>query len=563
MLNSLVIRDIVLIDSLEFRLAPGLCVLTGETGAGKSILLDALGLATGARGERGLVRHGATQGVVTAEFELAPEHAAWDVLTEQGLVSHPDEGALILRRMVTEDGRSKAFINDQPVSINLLSRIGGMLVEVHGQNDDRGLFNPAGHRQLLDSFGGLGGDVMAVRAVWEARERILDALADERQRYEAVRSDEDYIRHNLEELKQLGPTPGEEAELAEKRALMMQGEKVSGQIGDLLAGLSADGGVDAALRGALRRAERLVEKLGDRAEAAVGALERAAMEASDAIAQLEDLAARLEFNPNVLESTEERLFALRAAARKHQVQPEQLPAVMADFEARLQALDQGQDELIRLQAEEKRLSAAFEGLAANLSIRRKAAGLDLDRLVNAELASLRLEKARFRSTIATLAAAQWGAEGGDRVEFEVSTNPGAPFGPLIKIASGGELSRFILALKVVLARQGTAPTLVFDEVDRGIGGAVADAVGERLARLALEAQVLVVTHSPQVAAVGDHHWQIMKVTEASPGSEHVVTRVVALSECARREEIARMLAGATITDEARAAADRLMQRQAP
>lgn len=561
MLNSLVIRDIVLIDSLELRLASGLCVLTGETGAGKSILLDALGLATGARGERGLVRHGATQGVVTAEFELAPEHAAWDVLTEQGLVANPDEGVLILRRLVTEDGRSKAFINDQPVSINLLSRIGDMLVEVHGQHDDRGLFNPVGHRQLLDSFGGLGVDVRAVRAAWEARERIRGFLDEERQRYEAVRTDEAYIRHNLEELKQLGPEPGEEAALAEKRALMMQGEKISDQMSDLLASLNADGGVDATLRGALRRVERLAEKLGDRAEAAMGALERAALEASDAIAQLEDLVQRLEFDPHVLEAAEERLFALRAAARKHQVQPEQLPAVMAEFEAKLQALDRGQDELVRLQEEEKRLSAEFEGLAAKLSARRKAAGLELDRLVNAELASLRLEKAKFRSNIGALAAVQWGAEGGDRVEFEVSTNPGAPFGSLMKIASGGELSRFILALKVVLARQGTAPTLVFDEVDRGIGGAVADAVGERLARLALEAQVLVVTHSPQVAAVGNHHWQIMKVTEALLGPEHVVTRVVALSEQARREEIARMLAGATVTDEARAAADRLMQRQ--
>ncbi len=568
MLDSLIIRDIVLIDSLELELAPGLCVLTGETGAGKSILLDALGLAIGARSERTLVRQGKTQGVVSAEFQLDPRHSVWSLLEEQGLMlREQNAGAspvqLVLRRVVSEDGRSRAFVNDQPVSVTLLSRLGDMLIEIHGQHDDRGLFNPAGHRLLLDAFGGLDQNLKSVRAAWTAWQDIVTARDQERAQYDAVREDEQYIRHNLTELESLNPEVGEEDVLATKRSMMMQGEKSSELIRDILESLTAEGGADATLRGTLRRAERLAERLGDMAETAISALERASVETAEAIAQIDDLAVRLEFDPRILEQTEERLFALRAAARKHQCRVDDLPDILADFKDKLRALDHGVEELERLEKEAKLLWSAFEVQVNELTARRKAAALAMDDQVNAELASLKLEKARFHTRVDDNPQKSWGLEGGNKIEFEVATNPGAPFGSLMKIASGGELSRFILALKVVLARHGTAPTLIFDEVDRGIGGAVAEAVGERLARLAKDAQVLVVTHSPQVAALGSHHWRIAKValalTDAPSSGETIVTRVVPLDMPARKEEIARMLAGATITDEARAAANRLMQ----
>jgi DNA repair protein RecN (Recombination protein N) len=563
MLSSLTVSDIVLIDSLELRLAPGLCVLTGETGAGKSILLDALGFAIGGRGERGLVRLGAAQGLVTAVFELAPQHAAWSYLAEQGLKADREEGQLILRRIISEDGRSRAFVNDQPVSITLLGQLGDLLVEVHGQQDDRGLFNPQGHRQLLDSFGGLDADIKALAAAYQAFKALTEAASDEKHKLGQAKADEEYVRHNLEELKSLNPELGEEAELAERRSFMMQGEKLSDSLNDILASLGLEGGIDATLRGALRKAERLAEKLGERAESAIDALERASTETSEAIGQLEDLARQISFNPKELETAEERLFALRACARKHRLSVDDLAALKADFEEKLAALDHSEAELVRLDALSRVARAAYESLVNKLSEKRRAAALKLDALVNAELASLKLEKAKFRTRLDPLAPDLWGAEGGDKIEFEVSTNPGAPFGALQKIASGGELSRFILALKVVLARQGSATTLVFDEIDRGIGGAVADAVGERLARLALEAQVLVVTHSPQVASLGRHHWQISK--SAGLGKDAVtdklITRVTPLDKAERREEIARMLAGAHITDEARAAADKLLERQ--
>jgi DNA repair protein RecN (Recombination protein N) len=557
MLNSLNIRDIVLVDSLDLRLAPGLCVLTGETGAGKSILLDALGLATGGRGERGLVRHGAAQGIVTAEFEIGPEHAAWGVLEEQGLAADRDQGIVILRRLLTDDGRSRAFVNDQPVSITLLSRLGEMLVEVHGQHDDRGLFNASGHRQLLDSFGGYNAERDAVRNSWASLQKVTADLAEARRTLAGVKADEDYIRHNLEELQALNPVSGEEGDLASERSLMMQGEKLAESLSEIQSSLAAEGGVDATLRGAWRRLERMAGKLEGAADNALAVLERAAVETSEAMALLEELAARLVYDTAVLEALEERLFALRACARKHQVQADDLPAVRHDLEARLEALDQGEGELDRLLAEEKELISTLGGQVESLSLCRRAAAHKLDQLVNAELAPLKLEKARFQTRLDVLTFDQWGAEGGDRVEFEVSTNPGAPFGGLMKIASGGEVSRFILALKVVLSSEGSAATLVFDEVDRGVGGAVAAAVGERLARLALEAQVLVVTHSPQVAALGQHHWQI---TKEAGESNQVVTRVAPLGPEARREEIARMLAGAKTTDEARAAAGKLLER---
>jgi len=556
MLQSLSIRDIVIIDRLDLVFRGGLCVLTGETGAGKSILLDALGLVIGRRGERTLVRQGADKAIVSAEFALSPDHKVWEQLADQGLDEGRDGGMLVLRRVLSADGKSRAFLNDQPVSIGLLGDVGDNLVEIHGQHDDRGLLNPRGHKALLDAFGGLGGLVTAVRRAHNA----LVSAQSERHREEAAlaasRADEEFLRYNLEELSTLAPEEGEEERLAARRTLMMKGEKLRGGLDEVLTDLTSEGGADALLRGAMRRLERGVSDLGETMEPVLDSLERAAIEAGEAIARLEQIIGDLDFDPRELETTEERLFALRAAARKHQCQVDDLPALLEDFSRRIGDLDQGEDRLHALLDAEKRAQAAFERSVGDLSAARADAARRLAVAVNEELGPLKLDKARFDVGIIALDPPEWGEGGGERVEFQVATNPGAPFGPLMKIASGGEQSRFILALKVVLARQGSAPTLIFDEVDRGVGGAVAEAVGERLARLSGGAQVLVVTHSPQVAAAGRHHWRIAK-QEGETGT--VTTRVVPLDRDERKEEIARMLAGARITDEARAAAAQLMR----
>ncbi len=557
MLRTLTIRDIVLIDRLDLAFADGLCVLTGETGAGKSILLDALGLALGQRGERTLVRQGADRGVVSAEFAVDATHPAWDVLADQGLDEGRSEGRLLLRRLVSADGKSRAFVNDQPVGVGLLAEIGDLIVEVHGQHDDRGLVNPKGHRALLDAFGALGAVLASVKAAHDALSAARQARAAEEQALAAARADEEYLRYNLEELATLAPEPGEEEALAARRTLMMKGEKVRGALDEVLADLTADGGADALVRGAMRRLERGAGDLGPALEPVLEGFERAAVEAGEAIARLKELLGALDFDPHELDRAEERLFALRAAARKHQCPVDELAPLRAAFEARLDALEQGEDRLNDLRRVENRARAVFADAVRRLGAARDSAAIRLGEAVNQELAPLKLDKATFRVNVIALEEEAWGPGGGERVEFEVSTNPGAPFGPLMKIASGGEQSRFILALKVVLARQGSAPTLVFDEVDRGVGGAVADAVGERLARLATESQVLVVTHSPQVAAAASHHWKILKEEDAAA----TVTRVVPLDRAERQEEIARMLAGAKITDEARAAAGRLMRRE--
>jgi len=559
MLQSLSIRDIVIIDRLDLVFKDGLCVLTGETGAGKSILLDALGLVIGRRGERTLVRQGADKAIVSAEFVLSSDHKVWDLLTDQGLDEGRADGLLVLRRIVSADGKSRAFLNDQPVSIGLLGDVGDNLVEIHGQHDDRGLLNPRGHKALLDAFGGLGGLGGLVAAVRRAHDALVSAR-DDRHREEAAlaaaRADEEFLRYNLEELSTLGPEEGEEERLAARRTLMMKGEKLRGGLDEVLTDLTSEGGADALLRGAMRRLERGVSDLGETIEPVLDSLERAAIEAGEAIARLEQIIGDLDFDPRELETTEERLFALRAAARKHQCQVDDLPALLEDFSRRIGDLDQGEDRLNALFDAEKRAQAAFEAAVGDLSTARREAARRLAVAVNEELGPLKLDKARFDVGIIALDPSEWGEGGGERVEFQVATNPGAPFGPLMKIASGGEQSRFILALKVVLARQGSAPTLIFDEVDRGVGGAVAEAVGERLARLSGGAQVLVVTHSPQVAAAGRHHWRIAK-QEGETGV--VTTRVVPLDRDERKEEIARMLAGARITDEARAAAAQLMR----
>ena len=555
MLVSLTIRDIVLIDRLQISVEGGLSVLSGETGAGKSILLDSLGLATGGRAERNLVRHGADQGVVIAEFSLPGDCPVWDVLNAQGLDYEP--GQLILKRSLSQDGRSRAFINDQPVSIGLLRQVGEYLVEIHGQHDERGLLNPAGHRQLLDEYGQHDKEREAVARCWENWTTLKARLAEEEEKLVVARADEEYIRHNLEELDALAPVLGEEEELAAERARMMRGEKLSGGLNEVLTDLLQESGADAALRGAMRRLERMTDQAAGMLDSVVEALERASMETAEAISGLERMLQDLEFDPQELERVEERLFALRAAARKHHCAVDDLPALKEQFAERLKALEYGDEEVRRLEREVAGARKDFEAAVARLSEARHKAAAQLDELVGRELPPLKLDKARFRTTLSPLPPEEWGRDGGERVEFEIATNPGAPYGGLIKIASGGELSRFILALKVVLASRNTVPTLIFDEIDRGVGGAVADAVGERLKRLSAEAQILVIPHSPQVAARADSHWLIRK--GEINGSDKVFTRITALDRQSRREEIARMLAGATITDEARAAADSLMQ----
>jgi DNA repair protein RecN (Recombination protein N) len=552
-LRHLAVRDIVLIDRLDLDFASGLSVLTGETGAGKSILLDALGLALGGRADSSLVRHGVEQGSVAAEFAIPPDHPARAIVAEQGLDTEDPE-RMVLRRVLGKDGRGRAFVDDQPVSVGLLARIGQSLVEIHGQHDERGLLAPAGHRALLDAFGGLGQDLARMRAAHAAWADAVAALDTAQAELAAARSDEDYLRHVAAELDALAPEAGEEERLAEERHGLMQGEKLGGDLEEAANALDQGGGIEARLRSVQRRLERVAERAGGRLDAVLSALERAAVEAGEATAALDAARRALDHDPQRLEQVEERLFALRAAARKHQVTVDELPALAERMRERIASIDTGDVRVRTLAEAEAKARVARAAAVEALTAARKAAAKRLDAGVAKELDALKLGKAQFRTSVEPLPEAQWTAEGGARVAFEVATNPGAPFGPLIKIASGGELARFILALKVVLARAGSAPTLVFDEVDRGIGGAVAAAVGERLSRLAEGAQVLVVTHSPQVAARGANHFRISK--DERKGA--AFARVTPLDTPARREEIARMLAGAEITEAARAAAGDLM-----
>ncbi len=549
MLLSLSIRDVVLIEALDLAFGPGLGVLTGETGAGKSILLDALGLALGARAESGLVRQGAAQAIVTASFE-APA-AVTGLLADSGIEMEPGE-PLIVRRTLKADGGSRAFVNDQPVSAALLREIGGSLVEIHGQHDDRGLLNARGHRALLDAFGKL--DAAAVARAHQSWREAEAKLARAREELETAERDREWLEHAVAELSAAAPEPGEEDSLAEARANMQRGARLTDDLEALDQHLQGSTGALANLRQAARRLDRLGPEHPLLAEA-LSALDRAVIEASEAEDRIERAREALAHDPARLEEIEARLFDLRALARKYRVTVDGLPALAAEQAERLRTIEAGGEGLSALQAEAKRLRADYETLASALSEARTAAAARLDSAVATELAPLKLDSARFRTAVETLPEDQWSAAGRDRVEFLISTNPGAPFAPLTKIASGGELSRFILALTVALAEEGGAATMIFDEIDRGVGGAVASAIGERLARLAGRAQLLVVTHSPQVAARGDRQWLIAKSHDGT------VTRtgVRALDEGERREEIARMLSGATITDEARAQADRLLE----
>jgi DNA repair protein RecN (Recombination protein N) len=554
MLSTLSIRDVVLIDRLELEFPNGLCALTGETGAGKSILLDALGLSLGARADARLVRHGADQAVVSAGFDLCAGHPARELLREQGL----DEGdpAVLLRRLLNSDGRSKAFVNDQPVSVGLLRRVGEALVEVHGQFDNQRLLDPAAHRMLLDAFGGLAAEADDCAAAWRAWRAAAEAGAGAEAELAQARRDEDYLRHALEELTALSPRAGEETELAHRRALLMNAEKLGQAIGEAAGELAGSGqrGAVEALRAALRQVRRVADKVEGRLDPALGALDRALSEAMEAQALLERAMVDADLDPRQLEHVEERLFALRALARKHAVPVDDLARLQQDFAQRLATLEDGGHVVARLREEEAEASRHYSAAASRLTAARAAVAGRLDAAVAGELEPLRLGKARFVTRIEALEEREWGPHGRDRVTFEVATNPGVPPGPLARIASGGELARFTLALKVVLASADPVPTLIFDEVDAGVGGAVAAAVGERLARLARDVQVLVVTHSPQVAARGDHHWRIAKTI----GNSDARTRVEVLDAPGRKEEIARMLAGARVTAEARAAAESLL-----
>jgi DNA repair protein RecN (Recombination protein N) len=555
MLVSLSIRDFVLIEKLDLdfvRSSPGgLGALTGETGAGKSILIDALGLALGARADSASVRRGASQASVAASFDLPKDHSAYAVLAEHAL---EEEDVLTLRRLVGADGRGRAFVNDQPVSVALLRRLGDTLVEIQGQMEQHGLLDTATHRASLDAFAGLDKQGEAVRAAWQAWRASEQARADAEAAAAAARRDEDFLRHAVKELEALSPQADDEEKLAGERLLLRAGSALGEAVTQALAELEQGRGAVGALRSAHRVIERSVDKAVGRLDTALAALDRALSEATEAQAQLEAARDALEFDPTRLEKIEERLFALRAAARKHHVAMPDLPALVEKFVAQLAALDDGEAGLKRLVAESKRARDAYVAAGETQSASRRKGAARLDRAVAAELGPLKLEKAKFVTELTPLPEAEWSEFGTDRVQFMVATNPGTPPAPIARIASGGELSRFLLALKVCLAKVGDAPTIVFDEVDSGIGGATAAAVGERLKRLAKEVQVLVVTHSPQVAAVADRHWLIRKTTTRNAAS----TDVLALDTKGRREEIARMLSGAQVTAEARAAADRLL-----
>jgi len=545
MLLALSVRDVVLIEALDLDFAAGLTVITGETGAGKSILLDALGLALGSRAASGLVRQGANAAGVTATF--ARDAATDTILAENGIEAETGE-PLIVRRTVKADGGSRAFVNDVSVSGTLLRTLGEKLVEIHGQHDDRGLLSPAGHRALLDAFA--RADTRPVRTAFSAMRATDAALAEAHDALANAKADRDWLTHAVAELDALAPEPGEEEALSISRAAMQKGARIADDLEaiDTLVG-AADGGLSK-----LRQAARVLDRIaGDHPQLAeaLGAVDRAIIEGSFAEDYLRAASEALAFEPARLEAEETRLFDLRAMARKHRIQPDDLAALANELRGRLSAIESGGAGLAALEHDAQAARAAYRAAADALSDLRRAAAARLDTAVAHELVPLKLDAARFRTVVA---AGAEGENGIDRVEFEVSTNPGAPFGPLLKIASGGELSRFILALKVALAEEGAAATMIFDEIDRGVGGAVASAIGERLARLAAKTQLLVVTHSPQVAARGDHHLLIAK------NREGLVTRtnLRTLDADERREEIARMLSGAEVTDEARAQAARLV-----
>ncbi|MCK0093961.1 DNA repair protein RecN [Yoonia sp. F2084L] len=549
MLRGLDIRDMLIIDRLELAFQPGLNVLTGETGAGKSILLDALGFVLGWRGRAELVRQGAEQGEVTAWFDLPSGHPAFAVLDEAGIRADDE---LILRRINTRDGRKTAWINDRRVSGEVLRNLSETLVELHGQHDDRGLLNPRGHRQMLDSYAGLDGLLDKTRASWRTLCDAQRALAAAEAKIAEARAEEDFLRHAVAELDTLAPEAGEEATLDTQRRLMQAAEKIRADISKAADALGLQG-AEGMVGDASRWLQGVAGDAEGRLDAPLEALERVLLGLDDAQRGVADCLDALSFNTSELEDVEERLFAIRGLARKHNVLPDELRSFADDLRNRLAVLDDGARDLAELSAAVQAAHANYDGAALALRRKRQKAAVNLDAAMAKELAPLKMERAVFATTLAD--AEQAGPEGNDAVAFTVATNPGAPAGPLNKIASGGELSRFLLALKVCLTQASDGLTMIFDEIDRGVGGATADAVGRRLAELAADGQVLVVTHSPQVAALGGHHWRV----EKQQTRDETRSTVVALDEGARVDEIARMLSGDTVTDAARDAARALIK----
>src|SRR6266699_72682 len=543
MLARLSIRDIVLIERLDIEFSRGLAVLTGETGAGKSILLDAFALALGGRGDSGLVRHGIEQGQVTAVFDVPKGHPASNILSDNGL---DDTGEMILRRVQLADGRTRAFINDQAISVQTLKAVGSALVEIHGQHDERALVDAATHRRLLDAFAGLEKDVAALDTLWGARKAAYTALESHRAN----------MARAADELKKLNPKEGEETQLAERRTGMMQGEKIAADLREAQDAVSGHHSPIAALSAAVRRLERRAGNSPTLVEPAVKAIDAAINALEEADQHLTAALIAADFDPGELERIEERLFALRAASRKYSTPVDGLAALASKYAADVALIDAGADQLKKLEAAAVEADGHYNAAATKLSAARTKSAEKLNKAVNAELAPLKLDRAAFMTQVDSDPASP-GPQGFDRIEFWVQTNPGTRPGPLMKVASGGELSRFLLALKVVLSDRGSAPTLVFDEIDTGVGGAVADAIGARLARLAAKVQVVCVTHAPQVAARADKHLLISK--DALDKGKRIATRIAELEPDLRREEIARMLAGAEITFEARAAAERLLR----
>jgi len=564
MLRSLAIRDLAVIDRLDLAFASGLSVLTGETGAGKSILLDALGLACGGRGDAKLIRPGAEAASVAAGFEVDPSHPAQRLLADQGLAG--DEGSLVLRRALARDGRSRAFVNDQPTSVALLRQLGSLLVEMEGQFAEQGLLDARNHRLMLDSFGRLEPLVAETRAAHRTWREAEAAWQEAERALPEARGREEHLRADLAEIGALDPKPGEEAELAGLRTTLMHREQLLEAMNTAQTALAQGGAAGRSVADAVHAAARALGHVADKApgklDEVLAALDRAGLEVTEAETRLQALGAALDHDTQRLETVDERLFALKALARKHGVAVESLGQVHDRMAEQLAALEGQGGGAERLKQAADAARQAFTAAAAVLTRGRTEAAAALDRAVAAELRPLKLERTRFETRLSPLAQDTWSETGAERVAFEVATNPGAPLGPIERIASGGELARFLLALKVAAAGVGSPATLVFDEVDRGIGGAVAAAVGERLARLGGDLQVLVVTHSPQVAAQGRHHYCVAKRDKRKGGAVAASVTVAELSGNARLEEIARMLSGARITDEARAAAARLLEAAA-
>ena len=552
MLVGLSIEDIVVIERLNLELGEGLSVLTGETGAGKSILLDALGLALGARSDATMVRRGAERGSVSAALALDPGHPALALAREHDLA---EDAELVLRRVIGSDSRSRAYVNDRPVSVGLLRELGRSLVEVHGQNDQRALMDEAGHRAMLDSFAANAARLAGVREAWRTMQEAKTKLAEAEAGREAARAEEATIRRDHEALEALDPAPGEERELASRRTFLMQGQDLAAALDDAIAALAGDQGASARLGEAQRALREGAPRSGDHLAEPAAALDRAAVETVEAMSALESLARDLDLDPRQLERTEERLFALRAAARHHRTDVESLPEIRDRLAERLAELTAGGEALEGMQAELAEAREKYREAARALGAARLAAARKLDRAIAEELTPLKLDHAVFRTAVTTAPESGWARDGAEHVAFEISTVPGTEPGALARIASGGELSRLMLGLKVVLARTMPVTTLIFDEVDRDVGGATAHAVGQRLEDLARHAQVVVITHSPQVAARARHHWRVSKALDA----EGARVSITALDPTARREEIARMLAGARVTEAARAAAENLIE----